>query len=123
MSENVCPHCGEPLDDDATFCPHCGSDEETGWKPDTDYYAVELPEEDDEADAEAAPSPGQLLGARLKALVGPALVVAAWVLFVVYGLTKFEKPLLVLVPAVYLAVTIGLVARVASRQSRARPRT
>jgi hypothetical protein len=41
-----CPHCGEPLAEDAESCPHCGSDFETGWKPDTDYYAVELPEEE-----------------------------------------------------------------------------
>ncbi|MBN1441619.1 MAG: zinc-ribbon domain-containing protein [Planctomycetes bacterium] len=46
-----CPHCGEPLDDDADSCPYCGSDAETGWNPDTDYYAVELPEDDDESDS------------------------------------------------------------------------
>jgi len=43
---DVCPNCGEYLDERATICPHCGSDEETGWKSDLDYYAVELPEED-----------------------------------------------------------------------------
>jgi uncharacterized membrane protein YvbJ len=41
-----CPHCGEPIAPSAESCPHCGSDCETGWKPDTDYYAVELPEDD-----------------------------------------------------------------------------
>ena len=40
-----CPHCGEPLPEKAESCPHCGSDFETGWKPDTDYYAVELPDD------------------------------------------------------------------------------
>src|SRR5262245_39596419 len=41
-----CPHCGEPIQASAESCPHCGSDFETGWKPDTDYYAVELPEDE-----------------------------------------------------------------------------
>jgi len=43
-----CPHCGEPIDNDAESCPHCGSDYETGWKPDADYYSLELPDEEAE---------------------------------------------------------------------------
>ena len=50
-----CPHCGEPLASDAESCPHCGSDFETGWKPDTDYYAVELPEDEPAFSQEYAP--------------------------------------------------------------------
>ena len=41
-----CPHCGEPIEEEAESCPHCGSDCETGWKPDADYYSVELPDDD-----------------------------------------------------------------------------
>lgn len=41
-----CPHCGEPIDEGAESCLHCGSDFETGWKPETDYYAVDLPEDE-----------------------------------------------------------------------------
>lgn len=43
---DICPHCGEPIDEDARSCPHCGSDEETGWKPDADDYSFELPNDD-----------------------------------------------------------------------------
>lgn len=42
-----CPHCGEPIDEDAQSCRHCGSDHESGWKPFADEESVELPEDDD----------------------------------------------------------------------------
>jgi hypothetical protein len=51
-----CPHCGEPLAGDAESCPHCGSDFETGWKPDTDYYSVELPEDEPAFSQDHAPA-------------------------------------------------------------------
>ena len=40
-----CPHCGEPLADDAVACRECGSDADTGWSDDIDYQSVELPED------------------------------------------------------------------------------
>ena len=43
----ICPHCGEPIPDDAQVCPFCGSDDETGWNPDAEYLSVELPEEEE----------------------------------------------------------------------------
>lgn len=117
MAMDECPHCGEPIDEEATFCRHCGSDGETGWKPDTDYYAVELPEDED---AEAEPSeapPRWMLKERLRSLLGPALVTAAWVGFVAYGFSRFRPPVLVLVPAIYLGLAIAVVARLAQRQA------
>ncbi|HVR75672.1 MAG TPA: zinc ribbon domain-containing protein [Planctomycetota bacterium] len=41
-----CPHCGEPIEEYAESCAHCGSDFETGWKPDVDYFSVDLPEDE-----------------------------------------------------------------------------
>ena len=105
-----CPHCGEPIEEDATFCRHCGSDEETGWSPDVDYYSVELPEDDDELEP-LPPPPPEDLRARLQALAGPTLVAMAWTVFLVYGYSTFEPPLLVLIPAIYLAACTALIPR------------
>lgn len=45
MSEDHCPHCGEPLPPRAVACRECGSDFETGWSDDVEARSVELPEE------------------------------------------------------------------------------
>jgi hypothetical protein len=78
-----CPNCGEPLEDGAESCPHCGSDEETGWNPDVDYYAVELPEDEEE---ETPPRGGEQPGGRLAgyillALAGAAFLAAGWLAY------------------------------------------
>lgn len=75
-----CPHCGEPLDEDAEFCHQCGSDVETGWNPDIDYHAVELPE-DDLADDEV-PAPGEAAQPRGRIPVDYGLLVAAVIVFI-----------------------------------------
>lgn len=49
-----CPHCGEPLPENATFCRYCGSDAETGWDEDVDYHSVELPEREWDEEAESS---------------------------------------------------------------------
>ena len=77
-----CPHCGEPIDEDAESCRYCGSDFETGWKPDQDYYAVELPEDDLEvvpgySRDSAAAGWQNLLGASLVAVTGIVFLGAA----------------------------------------------
>jgi hypothetical protein len=41
-----CPHCGEPIDEDAVSCPHCGSDTETGWMEDAEDASVDLPDDE-----------------------------------------------------------------------------
>jgi uncharacterized membrane protein YvbJ len=74
-----CPHCGEPVEDDAEACPHCGSDFENGWKPDADDYSVELPEDDavpreDESDPNRLPA--------WEAALHVTLVLFAYVLFI-----------------------------------------
>jgi hypothetical protein len=108
-----CPHCGEPIDEEATFCHHCGSDASTGWKADTDYDAVELPEDEESEEPREPPRRG--FKSRLRAFLGPALVAVAWVGFVGYGFSRFQPPLLVLIPAVYLAITIAAISRMARR--------
>ena len=109
--KDECPHCDKPIDEDATFCPHCGSDSETGWKPDTDYYSVELPEDEDEHEEERPPR--ALF--RLRFWAGPALVALALAFFVVYGLSRFQPAFLVLIPAVYVALTIAALAKLAPK--------
>jgi hypothetical protein len=52
-----CPHCGEPIDEDAESCPHCGSDAETGWMEDADDASVDLPEDEPLVDG-GLPPPG-----------------------------------------------------------------
>ncbi|MBI4602557.1 MAG: zinc-ribbon domain-containing protein [Planctomycetes bacterium] len=75
-----CPHCGEPIEEDAESCPHCGSDFETGWKPDADDYALDLPDDDPivPEDAPARPRGAPALEVALSA----SLLLAAAVLFV-----------------------------------------
>ena len=112
-----CPHCGEPIAEDATFCRHCGSDAETGWNPDADYYSMELPEEDEEEEKERQHEVSrEEIRERIAHLLGPALVALAWVFFVVYGYSKFDPPLLVLIPALYLAVSFTVLARLVGKK-------
>ena len=96
---SVCPHCGEPLDEDAAACPHCGSDDETGWKPDADYYSVELPDDDLEAPGYSEPqgrprTPGSHPPAypewRWERALGMLLVVAAAALFLWVGSRTYQ---------------------------------
>jgi len=115
MAMDECPHCGEPIEQDATFCRHCGSDSETGWNPDADYYSVELPEGDEDEDVQERrhePSREEIRE-WITHLVGPALVAFAWLFFVVYGYSEFDPPLLVLIPGLYLAVSFTVLARLA----------
>ena len=74
----ICPNCGEPLDEDARVCPFCGSDDETGWRPDADDFAFELPDDDDPFGPEITEPvhprswPGVLLVAFALAVFGAA---------------------------------------------------
>ena len=81
-----CPHCGEPIEEDAESCQHCGSDFETGWKPDTDYYALELP--DDDLDAVDFPQANR--GSPWEAALGWSLVITAFGVFVAAGWTEHQ---------------------------------
>ena len=82
-----CPHCGEPLEEEAESCPQCGSDFETGWKPDTDYYAVELPEDDTsyEESQDTTEVPWESLGSLF--LIILAALVGVWTAASVHGRT------------------------------------
>lgn len=55
-----CPHCGEPIEDEAVRCPHCGSDTETGWNPEKDSYSFELPDDDLETEEDGSTRSGSL---------------------------------------------------------------
>jgi len=52
---------------------------------------------------------------QLRRLIGPALVVCTWLLFVIYGYSKFQPPILVLIPATYLALSVLVISRLAPR--------
>jgi hypothetical protein len=131
-----CPYCGEPIDPDAEFCRHCGNDAETGWNPDSDYESLELPGDDEEEEfGSPAPevggkseprrnrartgSPGGRSSldpaAQAERLLGPGVVILAWIAFVAMASPRFENPVLVLVPAAYLAVCIVALSRLAPK--------
>ena len=93
-----CPHCGEPLENDAENCPSCGSDDETGWKSDLDYYAVELPE-DDFLDEESFEQP---VRSPWPNWVGYAVLTLALVALVAVGFTTYSWG--VLLPLLFLAL-------------------
>jgi len=112
MSQDECPHCGEPVEEGATFCRHCGSDAETGWNPDAEYESIELPEDEPE---EAPEATREEIKARLRELLGPAMVASAWVFFVIYGYSRLQPRLLVLIPAAYLALAAAIVLRMGQR--------
>ena len=50
----TCAHCGATVPSSAPACPECGSDDRTGWSPDAEAWAGDLPVgygDDDEDDA------------------------------------------------------------------------
>ncbi|MBI4583555.1 MAG: zinc ribbon domain-containing protein [Planctomycetes bacterium] len=96
-----CPNCGEPIDEEAVFCPHCGSDAETGWKPDADYYGLELPE-DDEIELDRTLPPTEDWKYRARFMFSPALIVLCFILFVSVGYNYYGRG--VLVPSIYLMI-------------------
>ncbi len=112
--KDECPFCGEPIDSEAQVCPHCGSDAETGWNPDSDYESVEIPE-DDLVPVPLAPSVDQL-ARQIRAFMGPAVVFAAWIFFIAVGSLIYKPPPLVLIPALYLAVCVFVLHRLAPRR-------
>jgi hypothetical protein len=107
-----CPHCGEPIEEEAIRCPHCGSDMETGWNPEVDYCSLELPEDDRERE-EVRPSDSR----RLRwSVVAAAVLIALSVvgfLWTVVGLGGR--------PALYALLAIVLIALGAWASSRGPP--
>ncbi len=96
-----CPHCGEPIDGAASSCPHCGSDDETGWNPESDYYSLELPE-DDLHDESFEPSRARAVSWPWPGTVLVALAVGGffWAGFAAYGWA-------VLAPIAFLGLCVG----------------
>ena len=41
-----CAVCGAPIPPKARACPECGADERTGWREQSIYDGIELPEEE-----------------------------------------------------------------------------
>lgn len=83
-----CPHCGEPIEDDADRCPHCGSDAETGWNPDAEYESLDLP------DAELTPEGSGQPELRWDRLVSAAVVGVAAASFIWIGIGAYPSLLL-----------------------------
>lgn len=44
-----CAQCGEEIPPSARACPGCGADERTGWREQSIYDGLDLPEEEDSA--------------------------------------------------------------------------
>lgn len=108
-----CPNCYEAIDnDDAQVCPHCGSDAETGWKSDADDHSIELPE-DEPFDLETSVYREDHT-LRLKALIGPAVVVFTLVLFVIVGYQRYR--LGIVIPTLFLTVAAFVCIRLLARK-------
>ncbi len=114
-----CPHCGQPIEDDDESCQHCGSDFETGWRSDTDYYAVELPEDDLEADL------GYREGAAQdtwQAVTSGVLVTIAATLFLAASFIAFPKSAMPFVFVVALAASwVAFHRKISPRRKRRTP--
>lgn len=56
-----CANCGAPIPRGAKSCPECGADERTGWRENSIYDGLELPEgafdADDQPDTAGTPPP------------------------------------------------------------------
>jgi len=83
----VCSHCGAPLKRKASFCRECGSDLDTGWSPLAQSGGLPgLPTfAEDEYEAFLAREFGKRgRGARLRRVLGKALVILALAGFLVW---------------------------------------
>ena len=51
MAPEICPNCGAEVPRKARACPECGADERTGWREESIYDGLDLPDEayEDEA--------------------------------------------------------------------------
>ena len=51
-----CANCGAELSRTAKACPECGADERTGWREESVYDGLDLPETDDDRSAMPRPA-------------------------------------------------------------------
>lgn len=100
-----CPHCGEPLADNAVCCRECGSDLETGWNPDVDYYSVEIP--DHLLPDESREEPGSISSAIYKALGVCCLILA----FLGLGIFRSQPFLGIFGAVILLVMAVRLFSR------------
>jgi hypothetical protein len=83
-----CANCGAAIPRDATACPECGADERIGWREESPYDGLDLPDEawgEHETHADGTPPPRKVNGlAWYWWVVGVALVLvlafAGWAL-------------------------------------------
>ena len=61
-----CANCGAEIPRGASACPECGADERTGWREQSVYDGLDLP---DEESASKPASGGVALGWKLTGLV------------------------------------------------------
>ena len=54
-----CANCGASLRRDARACPECGADERSGWRAESIYDGIDLPEGAYAEDGEAKPDAGK----------------------------------------------------------------
>ncbi len=77
-----CANCGTPLRRDAKACPECGADERSGWRAESIYDGLDLPEDafEDDKSRPRATKPVRRINGLAWYWWGVGLVVA--VLFV-----------------------------------------
>ena len=69
-----CAQCGADIPPRAHACPECGADERTGWREQSIYDGLDLPEPDTDEPARTPRRSGQLAWYWLAAVVAVLLV-------------------------------------------------
>jgi predicted nucleic acid-binding Zn ribbon protein len=57
-----CANCGAAIPRNAKACPECGADERTGWRENSIYDGLDLPDDPDEPGAAGRPAARQVNG-------------------------------------------------------------
>jgi predicted nucleic acid-binding Zn ribbon protein len=75
-----CAQCGEDIPHNARACPHCGADERTGWRENSIYDGLDLPDTAEDIDESAHHSSRQGNQAGLRWYWSATLIVVLLIL-------------------------------------------
>lgn len=64
----ACANCGASIPRGAKSCPECGADEATGWREQSIYDGLDLPDEESDPAAKPAQA-GLMLGLKITGII------------------------------------------------------